>query len=231
MRKEIGWVTAVGAGWLASIASIGGAEAPLQPPGIYVEQAADEGEPGVDKLPLSRPTRTGTKDIAKTVVKGMLTGGLLGGGLKMVVVFAGPQAPVRLPAQPMFQFHFDPNAKAAPAPNPTDLAAAMAMMGQMDASSSDMPPGIARPQQFALVRLASKGEEREMEASSDMKPNRKHTVACRVRQLGPHVFRVAPEKPLPPGEYGFVAVGDGASGGIDRLWEFGVDAPASSAAR
>ena len=71
------------------------------------------------------------------------------------------------------------------------------------------------------MRLQSKGDEREMEASSDMKPSRKHTVACRVRQLGPHVFRVAPEQPLPPGEYGFVAVPKG--GGIDRLWDFGVD--------
>jgi hypothetical protein len=228
MRKLRSWVAASGGAWLVVTASIASAEAPAQPPGIYVEQTGGSDDTGVDRIPLSRPTRTGVKDIAKTVVKGMLTGGLLGGGPKMVVVFSGAQATLRLSAQPMFQFHFDPKAAAASPAAPTDMASMMAMMGQ---SPSDMPAGIDRPQKFALVRLATKGDEREMEASTDMKPNRKHTVACRVRQLGPHHFRVAPEKPLPPGEYGFVAVGDGPSGGIDRLWDFGVDATSSAAAR
>jgi hypothetical protein len=147
-------------------------------------------------------TRTSVKDIAKTVVKGMLTGGMLGGAPKMAVFFSGAQSPVRLPPQPMFQFHFDPNAGAASAPAPNDLAAMMATMGQ---SQSEMP-----------------------EASTDMKPNRKHTVACHVRQLGPQTFRVAPEKPLPPGEYGFVAVPRDSGGAMERLWDFGVDAQSTS---
>jgi hypothetical protein len=221
MRRWSGWAKASSAAWLVSIASIASAEAKVESPGIYVEGSGSDA--GMDKIPLSRPIRTGVKDIAKSVVKGMLTGGMLGGGPKMVVVLAGPQSTMRLSAQPMFQFHFDPKASAAP-PTSTDIASALAMMGQLQ---SEMPPGIQRPQQFALVRLVSKGEEREMEASSDMKPNRKHTVACRVRQLGPHVFRVAPEKPLAPGEYGFVAVGDNGTG-IDRLWDFGVDASAAA---
>lgn len=231
MRKWSRWVVTSGFVWVASVQQ--GPAAETQPaPGIYVEQARPSDEPAVARLAAARPTRTGAKDIGKTIVKGMLTGGMLGGP-KMAVVFAGARSATRLPAQPMFQFHFDPAAGAASPAGPTDMAAVLAMMGQAEsgAAPSDMPPGIVRPQQFALVRLASKGDEREMEASTDMKPNRKHTVPCRVRQLGPHVFRIAPEKPLPPGEYGFVAVGDRASGGIDRLWDFGVDASSAASTR
>jgi hypothetical protein len=222
MRRRGTLTVALGAAWVATLAA---AETPPQPPGIYVEQAAAAGEPGVEKLQSSPPTRTGVKDIAKTVVKGMLTGGMLGGGPKMAVFFSGARSPVRLSPQPMFQFHFDPKAAAAAAPAPNDMAAMMAMMGQ---SQSEMPPGISRPQDFALVRLQARNDEREMEASSDMKPNRKHTVACRVRQLGPYTFRVAPEQPLPPGEYGFVAVPRNPGGAMDRLWDFGVDAPSTA---
>jgi hypothetical protein len=188
-------------------------------PGIYVETPPDSTEARLDKVAASRPTRTGVTDVAKTVVKGMLSGGLLGGAPKMVMVFSGARSSERLPAQPMFQFHFDPQAGAA-ASSPADMASMMAMMGAMSAGD-EIPATVSRPQEFALVRLQAKGDEREMEASSDLKPNRKQTVACRVRQLGPHVFRVAPEQPLPPGEYGFVAVPK--SGGIDRMWDFGVD--------
>jgi hypothetical protein len=220
MNSASGRALALGVAWAASAAGSLAADAP--PPGIYVEQAS--GEPQAERLATSRPTRTGAKDIGKTIIKGMLTGGMLGGAPKLVMAFSGAQAPVRLAAQPMFQFRFDPNGSAAPAAGSADMAAALAMMSQMQSGEApaDMPPGIDRPQQFALVRLESKGEERLMEASSDMKPTRKYAVACHVRQLGPHVFRVAPEKPLPPGEYGFVAAG--GSGGVDRLWSFGVDA-------
>lgn len=232
MRWFATWSFGFGAAWAAAVAAAP-APSPAPAPGIYVEQAAGSAEPALDKIPANRPTRTGVKDIAKTVVKGMLTGGLLGGGPKMVIVFAGSQSPVRLSPQPMFQFHFDPKAAAAPPSSPTDMASMMAMMekaGQTGQTDSEMPAGIQRPHDFALVRLQTRNGEREMEASTDMKPNRKHTVACRVRQLGPHTFRVAPEKPLPPGEYGFVAVPRNAGAAMDRLWDFGVD-PQSSSAR
>jgi hypothetical protein len=195
--------------------------APASPaPGIYVEQGPASGEPKLDKVPANRPTRTGVKDVAKSMVKGMLTGGMLGGGPKMVLVFSGARSTERLAAQPMFQFHFDPSASPSSAARPNDIASMMSTMATME-SGSEMPMGVTRPQEFALVRLQTKGDEREMEASSDMKPSKKHTVSCRVRQLGPHVFRVAPEQPLPPGEYGFVAVSK--NGGLDRMWDFGVD--------
>jgi hypothetical protein len=218
MRRTVfGWFLSA----LALAVTVVAAAPAATPPGIYVEQPAATGEPKLDKVQSSAPTRTGAKDIGKSMVKGMLTGGMLGGGPKMVMVFSGARASARLAAQPMFQFHFDPNAKAS-APAPTDMAAMMAMM---DGSGGEIPPGVTRPQDFALVRLDSKGDEREMEASADMKPSRKRTVACRVRQLGPTVFRVAPEQPLEPGEYAFVAVPKQQGMGAGHVWDFGVDTP------
>jgi len=222
MRHQVlGWSGAAVIGAVTSAAAASAPSATTSPaPGIYVEKAPGASPADLDKVAVTRPIRTGVKDVAKSMVKGMLTGGMLGGAPKMVMVFAGARSGARLPAQPMFQFHFDPTASPGTATRPNDIASMMSMMATME-SGSEIPAGVTRPQEFALVRLQSKGDEREMEASSDMKPSRKHTVACRVRQLGPHVFRVAPEQPLPPGEYGFVAVPK--SGGIDRLWDFGVD--------
>jgi hypothetical protein len=218
--RMVGWVGSV----VACAAAVAAATAAPPGPGIYVEQPAASGEPGLDKVESSRPSRTGTKDIGKTIVKGMLTGGMLGGGPKLALIFPGARSAARLSSQPMFQFHFDPQAAAAPsAPAaPTDMAAMMAMMEGAQGGGGEIPPGVSRPQDFALVRLEAKGDERELEASTDMKPNRKRTIACRVRQLGPTVFRVAPESALPPGEYAFVAV-PRQGGGMDRMWDFGVD--------
>lgn len=222
MRRTVGvWFAAAVVGAATVSAAANAPTATASPaPGIYVEKGPASAAADLARVTASRPTRVGVKDIAKTVVKGMLTGGMLGGGPKMVLVFSGARASERLTAQPMFQFHFDPTASPASASRPNDIASMTSAMAMME-SGSEMPAGVTRPQEFALVRLQAKGDEREMEASQDMKPNRKQTVACRVRQLGPNVFRVAPEQPLPPGEYGFVAVPK--NGGIDRLWDFGVD--------
>jgi len=93
---------------------------------------------------------------------------------------------------------------------------------QADVAESAMPADARQPQDFALVRLGGKGEERELVVGMDMKP--KNTLPFRVRQLGPGAFRVAPEKPLPPGEYAFYAVPkQNGGGGSDKLWDFGVD--------
>jgi hypothetical protein len=213
---RLGWIGSALA--LFAMAAMA-AQAPT-PPGIYVEQPVERGDPKLDKMGSSASTRTGAKDVGKSIVKGMLTGGMLGGGPKMVMVYAGARSSSRLQPQPMFQFHFDPQASSAQ-PAPGDMASMMAMMG---GGEDEIPPGVTRPQDFALVRLDVKDGEREMEASADMKPNRKRTVSCRVRQLGPTVFRVAPEKPLEPGEYAFVAVPKQPGMGAGRIWDFGVDA-------
>jgi len=214
----------------ASIDAGGPPAVQTQAPGIYLEPGRDQGEGApLVKLESSAMARAGAKDIGKSIAGAMLTGGLLGGKPKMAMMYAGSRAGLRVSSQPMFQFHFDPNAGSAPDPRQaTDPTAIMAIAmsgqpGQMGQSGpSEMPQG-ATLQDFALVRLSTKNEERELVAEIDMKP--KKVIPCRSRQLGPRVFRVAPEKPLEPGEYGFFAVpkNGGGSGGSDKLWDFGVD--------
>lgn len=217
----------------ASIDAGGPQAAEAQAPGIYLEPGRDqaEGAPLV-KLESSAMARAGAKDIGKSIAGAMLTGGLLGGKPKMAMMYAGSRAELRVSSQPMFQFHFDPNAGSAPDPRQAaDPAAimAIAMSGQpgqpgqlSESGPSEMPQGSSL-QDFALVRLNTKDDERELVAEMGMKP--KKVIPCRSRQLGPQVFRVAPEKPLEPGEYGFFAVprNNGAGGGSDKLWDFGVD--------
>jgi hypothetical protein len=207
-------------------ASLGGAaETPVQPPGVYVEGTADaKGGIPVEKIPTAAMVRAGTKDLAKGMIGSALTGGLLGGP-KIALVYAGARSSVRLAAQPMFQFHFDPKAASAPPAPPTDMASMMAMMEQGGALGE--MDGAVRPQQFALVRLEVKNDERLLVASMDMKPAK--PIGCRARQLGPNAWRVAPEKALPPGEYAFYVVPKQGGGGSQRIWEFGVDEGGSAA--
>jgi hypothetical protein len=217
----------------ASIDAGGPAAVETRAPGIYLEPARDQGEGApLVKLESTAMARAGAKDIGKSIAGAMLTGGLLGKP-KMAMMYAGSRAGLRVSSQPIFQFHLDPNAGSAAHPRQApDPAAMMAVAmsgqpgqpGQLSPSDpSEMPLG-ATLQDFALVRLNTKDEERELVAEMGMKP--KKVIPCRSRQLGPQVFRVAPEKPLEPGEYGFFAVprNDGAGGGSDKLWGFGVDA-------
>ena len=221
MRVVASWSIGV----LAVAASLGAAAdgTPLQPPGVYVEGAADaKGQIPVERIETAQMVRAGTKDLAKAMVGSALTGGLLGKP-KIALVYAGGRSGSRLPAQPMFQFHFDPKAPAAPAA-PTDMASMMAMMEQGGAEGG--MDGARRPHEFALVRLEVKNDERLLVASMDMKPSK--PINCRVRQLGPSTWRVAPEKALPPGEYAFYVVPKQAGGGSQRIWEFGVDEGAAA---
>jgi hypothetical protein len=215
-------------GVLAVAASLAAAadETPLQPPGVYIEGAADaKGRIPVEKIATAEAVRAGTKDLAKGMIGSALTGGLLGKP-KITLIYAGPRGAARLASQPMFQFHFDPKAAAAPAkaPAPTDMASMMAMM---EGGAQGEMQGARRPHEFALVRLEVKNDERFLVAQMDMKPAK--PINCRVRQLGPTSWRVAPEKALPPGEYAFYVVPTQAGGGGgQRIWEFGVDENAAA---
>jgi hypothetical protein len=216
MRVMASW--AVGLLAVVAGALAGAEETPVQPPGVYVEGAADaKGRIPVEKIGTADMLRAGTKDLAKSMVGAAFTGGLLGKP-KVALIYAGGRSSARLPAQPMFQFHFDPKAASA-APAPTDMASMMAMMGPGGAQGE--MEGAQRPQEFALVRLEVKNDERVLVAAMDMKPAK--PINCRARQLGPNVWRVAPEKALPPGEYAFYVVPKQAGGGGQRIWEFGVD--------
>jgi hypothetical protein len=219
MRFVASW--SVGMLAVAAASLVGAEDTPLQPPGVYVEGAADaKGRIPVEKIGTAAMVRAGTKDLAKGMIGSALTGGLLGKP-KVALVYAGARSASRLGAQPMFQFHFDPKAAAAPAaPSaPADLDAMAAMKGAAGAAGG--MEGARRPHEFALVRLEVKNDERLLVASMDMKPAK--PISCRVRQLGPSSWRVAPEKALPPGEYAFYVVPKQAGGGGQQIWEFGVD--------
>jgi len=216
------------------------ADAPAPEPGIYLEQpAAAGGAPSLQRLEASAMSRTGTKDLGKTMATSMLTGGMFGGGPKMALVFAGARATLRVPPQCAFQFFFDPatvrsrppgqapSAPGGPAngANAADaMAAALAAMGE---GGSGMPPGTQHPKDFVLVRLeVGKKDERQVVASMDMGTQQmkvKGGIPFRIRTV-PDGYRVFTDQPLPAGEYGFVVVPrpDGTGGG-NQLWDFGVD--------
>jgi hypothetical protein len=190
--------------WAVAASAANPKPAPTPAPGIYFEPSGDAAGGALEKLETSTMTRVGTKDLKKGIASTMLTGGLLGGP-KMAYLFAGARAQRRVAPQAWFQFHFDPKPAA-----------------EAEMSDSEMPAGARQPFDFALVRLNVKDEERELVVGMDMKP--KNTLPFRMRQLGPTAYRVAAEKPLPPGEYAFYAVPkQNAAGGSEKVWDFGVD--------
>jgi hypothetical protein len=199
---------------------------PTPEPGIYLEPAKDAKDTSLSKLEGSTPVRAGMKDLKKGIASTMLTGGLLGGP-KMTSVFTGAKSARRVASGAWFQFHFDPKAAAAPQASraPATQEDMMAMMQQQmeaqSAGASGMPAGARSPQDFVLVKIEVKNDERLLVTSMDMKV--KNTLPFRMRQLGPSAYRVAPEKPLPPGEYGFFAPPKQSGGGSSLLWDFGVD--------
>lgn len=217
----IGFMTLGVAAW-AVMAGAQGA-APAKEPGIYVEMDQTQSPP-LGKLETSTRSRAGTKDLAKTMATTMLTGGMIGGKPKMALYFPGARAGLRVPPQAYFRFYFDPKAAAARnPPQPMDPAAMMAAaMDQMDQGDSGMPYGARHPQDFVLVRLQAKNDERQMVVTMEMKA--KDPLPIRIRSV-PDGYRVFTDHPLEPGEYGFFTMpkNDGTGGAGDKLWEFGVD--------
>jgi hypothetical protein len=214
------------AGAWAELAGAQGAapsKAPAAEPGIYVEMD-QTASPALVKLETSTMSRSGTKDLGKTMATTMLTGGMLGGKPKMALYFPGAKASLRVPAQAYFRFYFNPKAATARNPaqpmNSADMLAAA--MQQMDQGDSGLPYGTKHPQEFALVRLEAKNDERQMVVSMEMKA--KDPLPVRIRTV-PDGYRVFTDHPLEPGEYGFFTMpkSDGTGGGGDKLWEFGVD--------
>lgn len=221
VRWSLGIVLAAG-----TVAPAAADETPPQAPGVYVEGAADaKGRVPVERIATAGMVRTATKDLAKGMIGGALTGGLLGKP-KIALVYAGARSPARVASQPLFQFHFDPKAADAAPQAPGRPADMESMMAQMQASAAGGMDGARRPHDFALVRLEVKADERLLVAAMDMKPSK--PIGCRVRQLGPNSWRVAPEKPLAPGEYAFYVPPRQAGGGSGQIWEFGVDGTAAS---
>ena len=167
--------------WAVLAGAQAGAPAAKEP-GIYVEMDQTQ-SPALTRLEPATMSRTGTKDLAKTMATTALTGGMIGGKPKMALYFPGAKATLRVPAQVYFRFYFDPKASAARDPRkPMDQADMMAAaLQQMEQGDSGMPAGTRHPQDFALVRLQSKNDERQMVVSMEMKA--KECIA------GPHPQR------------------------------------------
>lgn len=93
--------------------------------------------------------------------------------------------------------------------------------------------GASSPNEFVLARLSAKKSERELVVAEagilggSSGTQSKDTVEMKIERLGPGVYRVTPEGPMPPGEYCFFygggAAANGASGG--KLFDFGIDPP------
>jgi hypothetical protein len=218
--RVIGSVTGV-AGFVVGVAAalFGGQGPETAPsPGLYLEREQASGPPALERLEASRMIRTSAKDIGKTMATAMLTGGMLGGKPKVALVFEGASASLGASSRPVFQFHFTP--QAPPAPRSTDP---LTMMDAAMQGDSGMPECARQPHDFALVRLGTKNGEREMVASTEMKP--KDAIPIRARTLGPTAYRVAADRDLEPGEYGFVCVPrQGSTVTSDQLWGFRVEA-------
>ncbi len=225
MRSLLSAVLLLAAAWPALAANPKPAPAPS--PGIYLEPAKDGKDADLQKVEASSPVRAGVKDLKKGLASSMFTGGLLGGP-KMTSIFEGTKAARRVTSGAWFQFHFDPKAAQAPQSSsraPQTQEDMMAMLQQQAESQSGavdgMPMGARSPQDFVLVKLEVKNEERLLVTGMDMKA--KNTLPFRVRQLGPNAYRVAPEKALGPGEYAFFAPPNKSGGGGSQVWDFGVD--------
>lgn len=201
-------------GRLALAAALLWAGTPATAPGIYLEAVKDAKDQALTKLDGSVPVRAGVKDLKKGLASSMFTGGLLGGP-KMTSIFEGPKAARRVASGAWFQFHFDPQTQE-------DMMAMMQQQAEAQSGAVDgMPLGTRSPQDFVLVKLEVKNEERLLVTGMDMKA--KNTLPFRMRQLGPNAYRVAPEKALGPGEYAFFAPPNRSGGGGSQVWDFGVD--------
>lgn len=206
LRRRMGEVLVLASLGLAQTGPA--ARADERAPGIYAGKVG-EAESKAERIDPGR-AETQVKGVAKT----MLTGGLL--KPKLAQAIGGAQATLRLSPDAVFYFQFDPRSDA-PMGQPADLASAMEMMGRMN---QGMPLGAKKPDEFSLVRLEVKTEERVLVMAMGGKV--KNAVSCAVERTSPFSYRIVPAKPLLAGEYAFVHRVQGG-GGDGMVWEFGVD--------
>jgi hypothetical protein len=163
--------------------------------GIYVEAASGE------------PTRlSGTMPKMDAQVGAAAAFGF--GKPKMTTTVSGEKASRRVPAGSTFLFVFSGQSDMRAMMNDP-----MAAMGMMD----ELPGHTSSPKDYALITFMVVDADR----SWDNKKGQQ--VKCAVEKVGPKVFRIRPEQPLPPGEYAFAVMTQGVAG---MIWDFGVDATA-----
>jgi hypothetical protein len=127
---------------------------------------------------------------------------------KMTTTIAGERASLRVPAGGTFLFVFSGRSDMRAMMNDP-----MAAMGMMD----ELPQHTSSPKDYALIRFAGVDGDRAWDNKKGQQ------VKCAVEKVSAKVFRIRPEQPLPPGEYAFAVMTQGAAG---MIWDFGVDATA-----
>lgn len=137
----------------------------------------------------------------------LLTSGISGMRLKAAV--NGPRAQLTTSdRQPVFYFYFDQAAQG--------LGAAGG--------------AVTSPNEFSLTRFEAKGDKREAVVGSVGLGGAKAGLRDKdqrgfsANQIAPGVYKIVPDQPLAPGEYGFIsgAVGAGANATF-RVFDFSVD--------
>lgn len=183
-----------------------GAAAAAQPPGIYLAEGAEDSP----RLTMLRPA-------AQSSTKRVGVGSVIFPFIIKLIV-PGPAARLAsASARPVFHFQFDPAARH------------VGGFGEV-ASEAAQSPG-----EFSLVRFRVDGGNRQVPIGraepyvqiSGIDP--KNTLPFTITELGNGLFRVEPNQPLEPGEYGFVLLGERggrAGGALFRIYDFRVAGPA-----
>lgn len=119
---------------------------------------------------------------------------------KMRAIIPGPRASIRVSdPRPEFYFYFE------------DKSAALGKSG-FGAQT------VSNPNQFALIKLEAKKDNRETVtgsigfASMDFGTDPKAMIAFKADKIRPGVYRVTPTANMEPGEYAFIGAGTGAMG-------------------
>lgn len=191
---------------LGEVRGIAGDDASPDPkvrhsPGIYVME--NWLSPNV--LQKLRPSKAGG---VKTSGNGSIVFPLIA---RLTVPGAQSHVPVAASA-PVFYFYFNPSD-----PNVSDF-------GQENSAAAQSPD------EFTLVKFRTKGDERELEmgrasayggsvVSFRKGLNPKTEIKVDAEEQGNGIFKVAPSKPLEPGEYAFVFTG---ANGSARIYDFSV---------
>ncbi len=163
--------------------------------GIYLESSADASKDAT-RLDASMP-QIETQGVGAS----MMSMGFK--KPKMISKLGGDKASARAAAQPSFLFVF-----AVSRTQQQMMEDPMGSMSQLSQSTNI--------KDYALLKLDVAEGDRAYNSGNQ------HVVKCSIENVAPHVFRVKPNSPLEPGEYGFSYLQGGTAG---MIWDFGVDGP------
>jgi len=181
-------------------------------PGFYMlDETSDQ--PQMLKIDPTASTQTKTGGILGYA----LSGGIATASVKAVIPNATAKRQTTK-SRPVFYVFFDP-------PGPAQSAVFSTGFGN----------GIQSPNEFSLIDLVEKKGRREARvgslniAGAKTGVLDKDQVPFTYEQISPYVYKITPDAPLEPGEYGFLfalvgGAGPGLSGGVAgaRIFDFSV---------